>query len=100
MNKLGYVALDGFSPSLGRTILYSLFEWVLIFLASFVTLGIPLFISIGMMFLGKNHQTLAEYVFGMILIDNEKDTIYLDYFDYKSQHLKKAEIHVDGKLVS
>ncbi len=87
LNRIGYVSLDGFSPSVPKVIFKFLFQWILIFLASFFTLGIPLFISVGMVFLSKHHQTLSDYIFGEILVDTEQDIIYLDYFDYKTAHV-------------
>lgn len=87
LNRIGYVSLDGFSPSVPKVIFKFLFQWILIFLASFFTLGIPLFISVGMVFLSKHHQTLSDYIFGEIPVDTEQDIIYLDYFDYKTAHV-------------
>lgn len=87
LNRIGYVSLDGFSPSIPKVIFKFLFQWILIFLASFFTLGIPLFISVGMVFLSKHHQTLSDYIFGEIPVDTEQDIIYLDYFDYKTAHV-------------
>ncbi len=87
LNRIGYVSLDGFSPSIPKVIFKFLFQWMLIFLASFFTLGIPLFISVGMVFLSKHHQTLSDYIFGEILVDTEQDIIYMDYFDYKTGHV-------------
>ena len=92
LNRIGYVSLDGFSPSVPKVIFKFLFQWILIFLASFFTLGIPLFISVGMVFLSKNHQTLSDYIFGEILVDTEQDIIYLDYFDYKTAHVFDSNI--------
>lgn len=87
LNRIGYVSLNGFSPSVSKTIFKSVFQWILIYIASFFTLGIPLFISVGMMFLSKKHQTLSDYIFGEISVDVEQDVIYLDYFDYKTCHV-------------
>lgn len=87
LNRIGYVSIDGFSPSIPKVIFKFLFQWMLIFLASFFTLGIPLFISVGMVFLSKHHQTLSDYIFGEILVDTEQDIIYMDYFDYKTGHV-------------
>lgn len=87
MNHMGYVALDGFSPSKIRCLLHFLFQWILIFLASFFALGIPLFVSVGFIFLSKNHQTLSDYVSGVVLIDQEDTKIFMDYYDYASNQI-------------
>lgn len=95
MNRMGYVALDGFSPSKIRCLLRFLFQWILIFLASFFTLGIPLFVSVGFIFLSKNHQTLSDYVSGVVLIDQEDTKIFMDYYDYASSQI--IDDAIDGK---
>ena len=86
MSRIGYVALTGYNPTKGRYALYLLLEWLFVFLASFVTFGIPLFISVGMMFISKNHQTLMEYVSGMIPIDDENSRIYDNEIDYQNHN--------------
>ena len=71
------------------------FQWILIFLASFFTLGIPLFVSAGFIFLSKNHQTLSDYVSGVVLIDQEDTKIFMDYYDYASSQI--IDEAIDGK---
>ncbi len=88
LSHIGYVCMDGFNPGKLKFIFSFLFKWILVFSASFVTLGIPLFISVGMFFLGKNHQTLTEYVFGFYLVKTDWGIIYLDYFEYQRNKLQ------------
>ena len=95
LNKIGYVSLDGYSPSVLKIIFKFIFQWILVYIASFFTFGIPLFISVGMMFLSKRHQTLSDYIFGVILVDTDIDTIYLDYIDYRTAHVFDSNIDVE-----
>lgn len=97
-NKIGYIALDCFSPSGKRWILYFLFQSILIFLGSFFSFGAPLFLSVGMMFFSKRHQTLSEYVLGVLPIDVEKNTIYLDYFEFKAKEGKIDKVEDSLKI--
>ncbi len=83
LSHIGYVCMDGFNPGKLKFAFSFLFKWILVFSASFMTLGIPLFISAGMFFLGKNHQTLTEYVFGFYAIKTDWGIIYLDYYEFQ-----------------
>lgn len=82
LNQIGYVSYDGFNPSILRLSLSFLFKWILVFLASIMTLGLPLFISVGMFFLSKKHQTLTEYIFALYVVETSSSIIYLDYYEY------------------
>ncbi|MCR4697770.1 MAG: RDD family protein [Bacilli bacterium] len=95
LNQVGYVSFDGFSPSWKRFLLHFLFQWLLIYIASIFSFLIPLFISVAMIFFGKNHQSLTDYVTGCFMVNNSQDFIYKDYQDYlRVQAIRKeAEEH-------
>ena len=83
LNRTGYVSYDGFSPSFKRFVLHFLFKWILVILGSSLAFLIPVFISVTMLFLNKNHQCLSEYVLGCFMVVNDQDFIYNDYQDYE-----------------
>ncbi len=83
LNHTGYVSYDGFSPSFKRFVLHFLFKWILVVLGSSLAFLIPVFISVTMLFLNKNHQCLSEYVLGCFMVVNDQDFIYNDYQDYE-----------------
>lgn len=83
LNHVGYISLNGFSPTLLRFTLHFLFQLFFVILASCFAFLIPLFISVTMLFLSKKHQGLTDYVIGCFMVRNDEDYIFKDYLDYE-----------------
>lgn len=93
LNHLSYVSSNGLSPTYKRSIVHFLLKWILIYMASIFSFAIPLFVSIGMMFLNKHHQCFTDYVVNVFLIDDDDALIYEKVEDIKRNEklLEKAQ---------
>lgn len=88
LNHVNYVSFDGFSPSIKRFLINFLIKWVLVLSGSIFSFAIPIFISVGMIFLSKHHQSITDYICGCFLVENEDLLIYENLDEYlKSQEL-------------
>ena len=72
-----------------RTFLFRfLFMLVVELLASLMTFGVPLFVTIGMMFIRKDGQALHDFLFGTYMVDGSDQSIYFsrqEYLDLQEQ---------------
>lgn len=93
LNHLSYVTGNGLSPTYKKTIVQFLLKWILIYMASVFTFAIPLFISVGMIFLNKHHQCFTDYVVNVYFINDDDVIIYEKIEDIKRNErlLQKAD---------
>ena len=76
INGLYLLFVDGMSPKLGRFLLFALFRYAFFFLLAIPFVLIPYFVSITMMIIRKEKQTLSEYLFGFYCVKAKKEEIY------------------------
>ena len=95
--QIGYVTREGLTPTWGKTCLRTIFLYFIDFLVGFVSFLLPLFVSVGMMLLGKNKQTLDEYLFNWTAVDTKDQEIYLDYADFFQHEQAKKEASIENK---
>ena len=76
INGLYLLFVDGLSPRLPRFLLYSLFRYLFFYLLAIPTFFLPYFISLGMMILRKEKQTLSEYLFALYPIKGKKEEVF------------------------
>ncbi len=67
---------DGYSPSVKRHLLSGAFHYLFFFLLGPATFMAPYFISLTMMAVRKQRQTLTEYVFALYPVSAKKEEIY------------------------
>lgn len=95
--RIGYVTGEGLSPSPGKAVLHAVFVYFVMLLLSFVSFLLPLFVSFGMMMLGKKKQNLDEYLFNWTPVDDKDQEIYLDYADFWAHEKAKKEASIENK---
>ena len=95
--QIGYVTSEGITPSSGKTCLHALFVYFIDFLVSFVSFLLPLFVSFGMMMLGKHKQTLSEYLWNWTAVDTKDQEVYLDYADFFQHEQARKEASIENK---
>lgn len=86
LTRLGLVYSDGFNLSFWRfTARFSLFFFVEV-IVSFIAFLIPIFVSLTMMIIRKDHQSFHDYVVQSYVVSSDNDTIYYDYEEYMQKH--------------
>jgi uncharacterized RDD family membrane protein YckC len=86
LTKIGVVSSNGFNLSFARfTARFCLFFFVELIL-SLVSFLIPVFVSLTMMVIRKDHQSFHDYIVQSYVVTVDNDTIYLDYEEYQEKH--------------
>lgn len=76
LSRVFYLDVNALSPSWQRYLLFRLLHYLFMVVASPFVLLIPFFISVAMMLIRKEKQTLFEYIFALFPIDAKKEDIY------------------------
>ena len=76
LSRIYLLGVDGYSPSIGRFLLSALFHYIFFFLLGPATLMAPYFISLTMMGVRNQRQSLAEYVFALFPVLGKKEEIF------------------------
>ena len=90
LTRLAVVSADGLSVKTGKFIGRFLFLFVVEIVLSLAVFLTPFALSLGMMVLGKTHQSLHDYVFNTYVIFLDKGEIYRDEAEYRLS-LKRKE---------
>ena len=70
---------------------------IVMYVIGFFSFLLPLFVSLGMMFISKRHQDLVDYVFNTYVVDIKKDEIYLDQLDFLDKTNKDKKVKLEDK---
>lgn len=100
MFKIALIGVDGMNVKLDRYLCRCLFTLSIMYFLDFFSFLIPLFISLGMMYISKTNQNLTDYVFNQYYIDCKDDDIYLDQGEYFSKKENLKEISLTNKDIS
>ncbi len=95
--NISYIGVDAFNISLIRYLLKALFDFVIFYIVDVVSFLIPLFVSIGMMFLTKTNQYLSEYVFNIYVVDSKNEDVYSCYLEYLDGQEQKKQASLENK---
>lgn len=98
--KIGLVNNDLFAVPLKKFLVYVSIVIVLEIALSFLTLAIPLIISISMMAFSKRKQDFAEYMVQIQQVDISKEKIYRNKEELEVAHLKLNRTPVQFKNIT
>ena len=98
--KIGLINNNLFSVPLKKFLIYVAIVIILEIMLSFLTLAIPLIISITMMAFSKNKQDFAEYMTQVNEVDISKDKIYLTKEELELEHLKLNKAPIEFKNIT
>lgn len=100
---IGMIGVDALTPKAGKFVGRCVFTYFVYLLLSFVSFLIPIVISVGMMFMSKRNQDLADYVFNLYMVDASKRDVYMDFDDYldhqqarESASIENANFKIDN----
>jgi hypothetical protein len=93
--RIGLVDSNYLGVKFGRYTANWAISYLLIFILSFLTLGIPLIISFSLMAFSKKKQTFSEYMLGIQEVSVEKQMIYYSKGEIRAESLPTNKHAVD-----
>ncbi len=98
--KIGLINNDLFAVPLKKFLIYAVIVIFLEIALSFLTLAIPLIISISLMAFSKKKQDFAEYMVQIQQVDISKEKIYRNKEELEVAHLKLNRAPVQFKNIT
>lgn len=89
--KMALLTPEAVVPRFRLFLFRFLFMLIIEVIVSMVTFGVPLFVTIGMMFIRKDGQALHDYVFGTYMVDASEQSVYWSRQEYLELQSKAAE---------
>lgn len=94
--KISYIGVDAFNLSCFRYLGKAIFDFAIFYIVDIISFLIPLFVSIGMMFLTKTNQDLSEYVFNIYVVNSKDEDIYTCYLEYLDGQEAKKQASIEN----
>jgi uncharacterized RDD family membrane protein YckC len=95
--RISLVSNEGLNLTAKQYLLRSLLQFVLGYLLSLATFGIPILVSVTMMHLSKAHQDFFDYLTKTYMVDTANKDVYLDYAEYLSRKGLSQEATLENK---
>ena len=84
--KISYISVDALNLTYKQFFIRVLLEFLIGYVLSIFTFGVPLIVSITMMQLSKSGQDFFDYVTNTYVVDSSKKDVYLDYSEFTIRH--------------